>query len=61
MLRRMNPLKKLLAVLSPTPKTPEDLEARAEAQQIRDQMETIRVSQRSGAGENYQSGRGQRQ
>ena len=61
MVRQMNPLRKLIAALRPGPPTPEELEARAEAQQIRDQMETIRVSQRSGAGENYQSGRGQRQ
>ena len=55
----MNPLKKLLEALRPAPKTPEDIAAEAEARQLRDQMETVRLSQRSGsAGENYQSGRG---
>jgi hypothetical protein len=55
----MNPLRKLLDALRPTPKDPEDLAAEAEARRLRDQMETIRTSQRSGsAGENYQSGRG---
>jgi hypothetical protein len=39
------------------PLTAEDLEARQEALRLRDEQETIRVSQRSGAGENYQSGR----
>jgi hypothetical protein len=54
----MNPLRKLLDALRPTPKDPEDLAAEAEARRLRDQMETIRTSQRSGsAGENYQSGR----
>ncbi len=43
------------------PKTPEDLEAEAEAHRIRDEMETARLSQRSMAGQNYQSGRGTRQ
>jgi hypothetical protein len=43
------------------PKTPEDLAAEAEAKVLRDQMETARLSQRSQAGQNYQSGRGTRQ
>ena len=49
-----------MAWLKPLPKTPEDIEAAQEAARIRDEMETIRVSQRSAAGENYQSGRGSR-
>jgi hypothetical protein len=54
----MNPLRKLFGALRPTPKDPEDLAAEAESRRLRDQMETIRTSQRSGsAGENYQSGR----
>lgn len=53
-----NPLKKLLEAIRPAPKTPEDIAAEAEARQLHDQMETLRLSQRSGsAGENYQSGR----
>ena len=54
-----NPLKKLFEVFRATPKTPEDIAAEAEAKQLHDQLETVRLSQRSGsAGENYQSGRG---
>ena len=56
-----NLLKRLFAAVRPTPKTMEDVAAEAEAKQLRDQMETVRLSQRSGsAGENYQSGRGSR-
>jgi hypothetical protein len=57
----MNLLRKLLDALRPTPKTPEDIAAKAESDRLRDKMETIRLSQRSSAGENYQSGRGTRQ
>jgi hypothetical protein len=57
----MNLLRKLLDALRPTPKTPEDIAAKAESDRLRDEMETIRLSQRSSAGENYQSGRGTRQ
>lgn len=39
------------------PVTAEDLAAEAEATRIRDQIETARLSQRSPAGESYQSGR----
>jgi hypothetical protein len=46
--------------LRPTIKTAEDLEAAQEAARIRAEMETIRLSQRSMVGENYQSGRGSR-
>jgi hypothetical protein len=48
-------------VLSPTPETPEEIAERAEAERLRDEMQTQRLSQRSTAGENYQSGRGTRQ
>lgn len=54
----MNPFARLIALLKPTPMSAEDLEAAGEAAQIKDQIETARASQRSGAGENYQSGRG---
>jgi hypothetical protein len=54
-------LRKLLDSLRPTPKTAEDIAAKAESDRLRDEMETIRLSQRSAAGENYQSGRGTRQ
>ena len=51
-------LTKLLEGFRSTPKTPEDLAAEAEAKQLQEQLETIRLSQRSGSqGENYQSGR----
>jgi hypothetical protein len=43
------------------PKSTEDLAAEAEAQRLRDEMQTARLSQRSQAGQNYQSGRGTRQ
>jgi hypothetical protein len=56
----MNPLARLFAWLRPTPKTPEEVEAAHEAERIRSELETIRVSQRSMAGQNYQSGRGSR-
>jgi hypothetical protein len=44
-----------------TPPSREDIAAVAEARRLRDDMQTIRLSQRSTAGENYQSGRGSRQ
>jgi hypothetical protein len=54
----MSVVRKLLELLRPTPKTPEEIAAKAESDRLRDEMETIRLSQRSSAGENYQSGRG---
>ena len=54
----MKILRKIVDAINPTPKSPEDLAAQAEAERVRDEMETIRLSQRSAAGENYQSGRG---
>jgi hypothetical protein len=54
----MSLLQQLRDALRRSPPTAEDLEAAAEAQRLRAEMETIRLSQRSAAGENYQSGRG---
>jgi hypothetical protein len=54
----MSLLQQLRDALRRSPPTAEDLEAAAEAQRLRAEMETIRLSQRSTAGENYQSGRG---
>jgi hypothetical protein len=48
---------RLAGLVRRKPLTAEELEARQEALRLRDEMETIRVSQRSSAGENYQSGR----
>jgi hypothetical protein len=56
----MNPLKKLLDSLRPTPKSADDLAAENEAKRLQDRNLDVRLSQRSGAGENYQSGRGSR-
>jgi hypothetical protein len=38
--------------------TAEELEAQAESARIRDEQETIRLSQRSSSGANYESGPG---
>jgi hypothetical protein len=57
----MKSLRKIVEALRPTPKTPEEIADRAEAGRLRDEMQTQRLSQRSSAGENYQSGRGTRQ
>ena len=54
----MNLFRQLLDKLSPTPKSPEDIAAQAEARRLRDELETVRLSQRSTSGENYQSGGG---
>lgn len=55
----MSLFQKLLETIRPAPLTPEDIAAEAEAKRLADQIETTRLSQRSGsAGENYQSGRG---
>lgn len=55
---RMHQLRKLLDKLSSIPKSAEDIAAQAEAVRLRDELETVRLSQRSAAGENYQSGGG---
>ena len=54
----MSILQKLRDVFRRSPPSPDDVEAAAESQRLRDELETIRLSQRSTAGENYQSGRG---
>jgi phosphatidylserine/phosphatidylglycerophosphate/cardiolipin synthase-like enzyme len=54
----VNLVRRLLDSLRPTPRSPEDLAAEAESKRIQDQNLDVRLSQRSGAGENYQSGRG---
>jgi hypothetical protein len=56
----VNPLRRVLDAFKPRPQTAEDIEAAQEAERIRYEMETIRLSQGSQAGENYQSGRGSR-
>ncbi len=48
---------KLIASLRPAPKTPEEIETEQEAEQIRDEMNTVRLSTRSLAGTNYQTER----
>ena len=53
----MNLFTKLIAWFRPAPKTPEEIEATQEAEQIRDEMESVRLSSRSIAGSNYGSGR----
>ena len=56
----MNPLAKVLNALRPKAKKPEDLAAEVEAKRLQDRNLDVRLSQRSSAGENYQSGRGSR-
>jgi len=51
----MSILTRLRALFARKPPTQEELQARAEAQRLRDEVETARLSQRSQAGENYQS------
>lgn len=57
----MSILQKLRDAFRRTPPTQEEVEEAAESARMRDEMETLRLSQRSTAGENYQSGRGSRQ
>ncbi len=57
----MTLITKLLTLLRPAPKTPEEIEAELEGKRVRDDLQTQRLSQRSTAGQNYQSGRGTRQ
>jgi hypothetical protein len=54
----VNPIARLVALLKPQPKTPEEVAAAQEAAGLRDELETIRVSQRWMSGQNYQSGGG---
>ncbi|MDX6453353.1 MAG: hypothetical protein QOH16_3402 [Gaiellaceae bacterium] len=57
----MSILQKMRNVFRRSPPSPDDLEGLAESARLRDEQETIRLSQRSAAGENYQSGRGSKQ
>ena len=57
----MNLWGKIVEALRPTPQTPEEIAARAEAERLRDELKTRQLSQESSAGETYQSGRGTRQ
>jgi hypothetical protein len=57
----MSILQKLREALRRSPPTQEEIEEAAESARMRDEMATLRVSQRSTAGENYQSGRGSKQ
>jgi hypothetical protein len=60
----MNLFMRVVARLKLTGKTPEDIAAEQESAHMRDEMETIRLSQTRGAGsagQNYQSGRGSHQ
>jgi hypothetical protein len=57
----MSILQKIRDVFRRSPPSPDDVEALAESARLRDELETIRLSQRSTAGENYQSGRGSKQ
>jgi hypothetical protein len=57
----MSILQKMRNVFRRSPPSPDDLEGLAESARLRDEQETIRLSQRSTAGENYQSGRGSKQ
>jgi len=56
----MSRFKKLLGRLRSRPTSPEDLAAEVEARRLQDRNQDVRLSQRSSAGENYQSGRGSR-
>jgi hypothetical protein len=56
----MNRFKKMLDKLRPRPTSPEDLAAEVEAKRLQDRNQDVRLSQRSSAGEHYQSGRGSR-
>jgi hypothetical protein len=57
----MSILQKLRAAFHRSPPTQEEIEEAAESARLRGEMETLRLSQRSTAGENYQSGRGSKQ
>ena len=54
----MNPLKKLIGRFRALPNEDDWAAAKAEAKRVQDRNLDVRLSQRSGAGENYQSGRG---
>ena len=54
----MNAFTRFIAWLRPAPKTAEEIEAAEEAARMHEEMETIRLSQRSMAGSNYETRRG---
>ena len=53
----MSLLTRIVTLLRPAPRTSEEIAADEESRQLREEMETARMSQRSYAGQNYQSGR----
>jgi hypothetical protein len=53
----MNVLTRLIGWLRPAPKTPEEIETEQEAEQLHEEMNTVRLSTRSLAGMNYQTDR----
>ena len=53
----MSVIARLFTLFRSTPTTAEDIAAAEESARIRDQISTARLSQKSAAGENYQSGR----
>jgi hypothetical protein len=57
----MSIVQKLRDAFRRSPPTEEEIEGAAESARLRGEMETLRLSQRSTAGENYQSGRGSKQ
>ncbi len=54
----MNAFTRFIAWFRPAPKTAEEIEAAEEAARMHEEMETIRLSQRSMAGSNYETRRG---
>ena len=54
----MNVFTRFIAWFLPAPKTAEEIEAVEEAARMHEEMETIRLSQRSIAGSNYETRRG---
>ena len=54
----MNAFTRFIAWFRPAPKTAEEIEAAEEAGRMHEEIETIRLSQRSMAGSNYETRRG---
>ena len=53
----MNAFTRFIAWFRPAPKTAEEIEAAEEAARMHEEMETIRLGQRSIAGSNYETRR----
>jgi hypothetical protein len=53
----LNLITRLIELVRPAPKSPEDLAANAEAARLRAEMKTTRISQETIAGQTFQSGR----